>query len=128
MATLTWIGTTSVLWDTASNWQGGVVPTLTDAVIDNAVNNADILNGTSVTVASLTIGGTGATEATVIVGGSHAILPDTRFPGGVSPFTTPGGTLNVTGALTVNSTITHQSVSKTTFLLYFPKAGATLAA
>ncbi|HXA20766.1 MAG TPA: hypothetical protein VNW90_00605 [Acetobacteraceae bacterium] len=103
MATLTWIGTTSVLWATASNWLGGVVPAATDAVIDNSVNNADILNGTTVTVASLTIGGTGTTGATVIVGGSHEILPDTSFPAPV--FKTPGGTLNVTGALTVNSTI-----------------------
>jgi hypothetical protein len=99
MATLTWIGTTSVLWATASNWLGGVVPTAADAVIDNSVNNADILNGTSVNVASLTIAGAGGT---VIVGGSQEILPAANFPG---VFKTPGGTLNVTGALTVTSTI-----------------------
>jgi hypothetical protein len=30
--------------------------------------------------------------------------------------------------LSVHAKLTHQSVTKTTFLLYFPKAGATLAA
>lgn len=33
MATITWIGTTSTLWSTATNWVGGVIPHTTDAVV-----------------------------------------------------------------------------------------------
>ncbi len=32
------------------------------------------------------------------------------------------------GTDSIKEALTHQSVTKTTFLLYFPKAGATLAA
>jgi hypothetical protein len=102
MSTFTWVGTTNVLWATATNWQGGAVPTANDAVFVTGKNSADILNGTSVTVASLDIEGTGAAGGTVIVGGSQDILSAASFPG---IFTKNGGTLTVTGALTVNSTI-----------------------
>jgi hypothetical protein len=102
MSTFTWIGATNVFWATASNWLGGVVPTPADAVIVNGINSADILNGTSVTVASLSIAGAGAAGGTVIVGGSQDILPAANFPG---VFTKNGGTLTVTGLLSVTSTI-----------------------
>ena len=102
MSTFTWSGATNVFWATASNWVGGVVPTPTDAVIVNGVNNADILNDTSVTVASLSIDEVGAAGGTVIVGGSQEILPAANFPG---VFTKNGGTLTVTGLLSVTSTV-----------------------
>jgi hypothetical protein len=97
---------TGVLWTIAANWQEvGVAATAppgpADAAVVNTATSADILNGASVTVGSLSIGGTGP-GGTVIVGGSQKILPAIDFPG---VFQSEGGTLTVTGAITVTSTI-----------------------
>jgi len=77
--TPTWAGTTSIDWNTASNWTPAAVPTTTDPVTIPAGTPFAPNNAGAVTVASLTVAS------------------------GVSVTNT--GTINVTGALSNNGTI-----------------------
>ena len=68
MATLTWIGVTKRFLGHCVQLAGWRRANPRRSVIVNGENSADILNGTSVTVASLSIEGVGAAGGTVIVG------------------------------------------------------------
>lgn len=77
--TRTWTGATSSAWTTAANWSGGVVPAAGENVVINAGNFAPDFN-TTLSINNLTIGNWG---------------PE-------APFNVNGGTLTVTGSITLN--------------------------
>ena len=72
-ATLTYTGASGGDWDTASNWDGGAVPTIADDVVINAkwVKSSGSISAKSITVtgnaatlnAGLVVGGTTTTQA-----------------------------------------------------------------
>ena len=66
-ATLTYTGANGGDWDTASNWDGGAVPTIGDDVVINA---KWVKSAGSVSAKSITVTGTAATlNAGLVVGG-----------------------------------------------------------
>jgi RTX calcium-binding nonapeptide repeat (4 copies) len=104
--TFTWIGgigNTDFLWTTASNWlvSGGVQaappnsPTAV-VIVDSEPVDTDIINGASITVGSLSIGGIGPSAGQLLVAGSKTVVGDI-FTGG-------GGTLESVGPIVVTST------------------------
>jgi hypothetical protein len=94
LATFTWVGGTSNEWTTATNWSPQSIPNDPTAVVtvDNPANDADIFNGTAITVGSLSVGGTGISAGQVIVGGS----PEIGLGG--------GGSLTASQSIVVTST------------------------
>src|SRR3984957_7773173 len=104
--TFTWIGgigNTDFLWTTASNWlvSGGVQAAPPNSptaivIVDSEPVDTDIINGASITVGSLSIGGIGPSAGQLLVAGSKTVVGDI-FTGG-------GGTLESVGPIVVTST------------------------
>ncbi|PKL30743.1 hypothetical protein CVV43_05480, partial [Candidatus Saccharibacteria bacterium HGW-Saccharibacteria-1] len=65
-ASITWTGSTSTDWGTATNWSSGTVPTEEDSVTINSGGNQPTINlgGGSVTIASLSIGSSATSTLT----------------------------------------------------------------
>ena len=67
-ATLTYTGANGGSWDTASNWDGGAVPTIADDVI---INTKWVKSAGSISAKSITVTGTATTlNAGLVVGGT----------------------------------------------------------
>ncbi|QQS61821.1 MAG: hypothetical protein IPN70_02795 [Candidatus Moraniibacteriota bacterium] len=72
-STVTWTGTTSTAWTTVTNWNTGTVPTSTDDVVINytGTNQPTLdVNGGTITIQSLTLGGGASTSTLTLSYGS----------------------------------------------------------
>ena len=125
-----WISTQSGNWETASNWQGGIVPsgasqtaTFADSVGTGAATVTLTANetvgilaftgnlGGSYTLASNATGSTGVTldngslaAAITVNAGSQFITAPIALANGVNITTTPAGSLTIGGAVSGNGT------------------------
>lgn len=100
--TSTWLGgktdtwNQDVDWRQATNWQGVIPDSPTAAVLVNDGSEPALINGGTITVDTLEIGGVGTLGGQVVVGGSKQIFGDTT--GG------DGGTLIAEGSIDITST------------------------
>ena len=121
---ITWTGTTSTNWNTASNWSCGIVPTSSSVVtIASATNqpaisaaaacNSITLNsGTTLTINSgftLTASGNWTNNGATISGTGTVLFSGTTTIGGSSATTFP----NVTTTGTVTNTVSGMTVTGT---------------
>lgn len=93
--TRTWTGSTNSNWATASNWSGGNVPGPGENVVINNGAFAPDFN-TTLTINNLTVGNWGPTAPLNVVGGTLTVTGGVTLNGG-GQLNIVGGTLNHTG-------------------------------
>ncbi len=93
--TRTWTGATSSAWSTSSNWSGGNVPGAGENVVINSGTFAPDFN-TTLTINNLTIGNWGPEAPLNVNGGTLTVTGSITLNGG-GRLNVAGGTLNHTG-------------------------------
>lgn len=116
-AVITWTGTTSTAWGTASNWSPASVPTSTDSVLIASATNQPSLSipvtVKSVTIASgatlalgtngLTVSGSLANSGTISGSGTITMTGTGQLRGAVPTAVTLSGSTTIADATTVSS-------------------------